>query len=542
MNSGMILRDYQQSIFDQIAASSSNDLFQLDTGAGKTPIIAKIAALKSTVIVAHRNFLIEQISETLSKNGINHTVLGNSTIVKRCQLIQRKYDIACGNVYVITIQSLVSKYKFGKLTIDCDSIEQIIIDEAHHVADQNMWASLGRIFKYARFIGCTASPCRLDGQGMHKDCGGLYDNLIQAEQLKENATQWLIAHDYLSDYEYWCPPTEGMDVSKLKIKGKDYTMTSMEQAMKEKDLFAGSVVKSYKKHAHGKRNLVYAISIENAKIFAEEFKKAGYSATYIASSLSLAENIRRIDAFRSGDVTVLINVEMVTEGFDLPEIECVQKARPTASFALDRQMNGRNLRPKPNSNKAIFLDHVGNVFKHGMPDDYIEWSLFGTPLNKTEPMINCENCGFMHNPYLKLCPECGFENWLRNPNAENSPLVVHELVDIYLVKKVRNYFKQLEIDEEKAKTQAEYEIALKTVVQMPKWKYPQNAVGQLCIKLSEWFAENLAKTDLDVSEINNFMLGEKPDLKFWSSNFTIADLNADNPQKCKKVFKKWQSN
>ncbi|MBP9788131.1 MAG: DEAD/DEAH box helicase family protein [Acinetobacter sp.] len=538
----MQLRSYQQSIYDQIISSNTDDLFQLDTGGGKTPIIAKLSIGKPTVIICHRNFLVEQISQTLTKNGESHRIIGNSLITKRCQLFQRKNKVEHGgHVWVATIQSLVSRYKNGKLGIDCAAVEQVIIDEAHHVAEQNMWASVKDIFPNARFIGATATPCRLDGQGQHKDCGGLYDNLVQAEQLKDNATQWLIANGYLSDYEYWCPPTDGIDFTKLR-KGKiDFTIDSLGKVIENPELVAGSVIEQYKRLAYGKCNLVYAVSIENARLFAEAFKQAGFSATYIASSLSLTENIRRVDAFMSGDVTVLINVEMVTEGFDLPEIECVQKVRPTSSFALDRQMNGRNLRPKPNGGKAVFIDHVGNVLKHGLPDDNVKWSLYGTPKNKSEPKINCNECGFLHNPYLAKCPNCGLENWLKNPTAENDPRVVSELVDIQLVRKVRKQLEQQEIEAKKQAAIAEHERLLSTQLIMPTWDYGLHAVGQLCNKLVTWFIENL-KDHLSIIVLNGFTTGKQPDVKFWTSHFTIHDLKTMNSEKCKKVFKKWQSN
>lgn len=541
----MILRNYQESIYKQVDSANTDDLIQLDTGGGKTPILVKLAIGHVTILIAHRNFLVEQISQTLTLNGASHQIIGNSVVTRRCKLFQRNHNIQYGGqIWVTTIQSLISRYKNGKLPINTNSVQRIIIDEAKHVADGNMWAKVREIFPNARQIGADATPCRLDGQGLHKDCGGLYDRLVQADELRENSTQWLIASGYLSDYEYWCPPTDGFDVSRLRLKknGRDYTPESLDEAMRMKKAIAGSVVQEYKRLADGKRNLVYCTSIEMAKQVMSMFVVAGHSTTYIASSLSIVENWRRVDAFRSGEVTILINVEMVTEGFDLPEIECVQKVRPTASFALNRQMDGRNLRPKPNGNKAIFIDHVGNVLKHGLPDDYIEWSLTGTPKNKSEPKIDCENCGFVHNPYLANCPNCGIGNWLRDQNAENSPKVLAEWVDIELVKKVRDHFRQFEIREAREKSQQEYELKLMTEVQQHKWKYGSNAVGQLCEKLANWFAENLAQTDIEIKKINDFILGKQPDLKFWSSNFTIHDLKTKNPKKCKRVLDKWLSN
>ena len=539
----MILRDYQQSIYDQIIGSNTDDVFQLDTGGGKTPIITKLSQRKTTVCVAHRNMLIEQISQTLTKNGADHRIIGNPLITRRCQLFQERHNINYGgDIWVGTVQSIASRYKLGRLNLDCEAVEQIIIDEAHHVANQNMWAKLKQIFPNVRFIGATATPCRLDGQGMHKDDGGLFDNLVQAEQLKDNATQWLIANGYLSDYEYWCPPTDGIDFGLLRMSnGDEFTADSIEKAINKK-VVAGSMLKHYERLAKGKRTLIYCPRIANAEFIERAYKEKGYNATYIASSLSLVENMRRIDAFRTGEVLFLINVEMVTEGFDLPEIECVQKLRPTASFALNKQMDGRNLRPKPNGNKAIFIDHVANVLRHGLPDDNIEWTLRGTPKNKSEPVINCDNCGAIHNPYLKQCPECGQENWLRSiENEEDEPLIAADFIKIDLVRKVRDHFKQIEIEERMEQLRLERELKLKTEVQTPSFKYSTNAVGQLCLKLSHWFVNQLEIAGIDISIINNFALGTEPPITFWSSNFTIRDLNTNNPEKCKKVFEQWQS-
>lgn len=539
----MILRNYQQSIFDQLVSSNTDAVFQLDTGGGKTPIITKLATLEPTILIAHRNMLIEQISQTLTKTGNDHQIIGNSLITKRCQLFQRNHGVDYGgNIWVGTVQSIISRYKRGTLGMDCNAIKQVIIDEVHHVAKDNMWAKMREVFPNARYLGCTATPCRLDGQGMHKDCGGLFSEMVQAEQLKEKATQWLIGNGYLSDYEYWCPPTNSIDFSKLKISnGKDFTKESLEAAI-NKELIAGDVLKHYKRLADNKRDLIYCPSIANAEHIAEVFKQAGYVATYIASNLSLVENMRRIDAFRTGEVKILINVEMVTEGFDLPEIECVQMLRPTASYALYRQMCGRNLRPKPNGNKAIFIDHAGNAFRHGLPDDDVEWSLFGTPKNKSEKVINCSECDFAHNAYLKLCPNCGNENWLRDIDAHLKPLVAADVIQIDLVRKVRNHLRQQELQQQQAQAKLEYEQKLTTEVLLPKWSYDSNAVGQLCKKLADWFVLNLRDTGLDIKKINQFTQGQQPPVTFWSSHFSIRDLNASNPDKCKKVFEKWLLN
>ena len=167
----MQLRDYQQSIYRQLTASNDDAVFQLETGGGKTAIIAKLND-RPTINIAHRNMLIEQISQTLTNVGVYHKIIGNSQIEKRCQLYQRNHNMVMkeNNVYVGTIQSIAARYKTGRLNLDTSLPYQIIIDECHHVADGNMWAKLGEIFPNARFIGATATPCRLDF--LSRLCGG----------------------------------------------------------------------------------------------------------------------------------------------------------------------------------------------------------------------------------------------------------------------------------------------------------------------------------------------------------------------------------
>ena len=534
----VILRDYQQSIYDQVVNSTTHDVVQLDTGGGKTPIIAHVAKHQPTICVAHRNMLVEQISDTLTKLKIDHSVIATPKIQKRCQLVQRRAGVEFGGqVHVASIQSLISWHKRGRLPVDTNQPFKIIIDEAHHTAKDNMWASLADIFPNAQFLGVTATPCRLDGQGLHVDCGGLFDRLVQADQLRDNSAATLIARGHLSEYEMYCPPAS-VDWKALKIGSTgDYTESSLSDAI-DKTVICGEIVEHYKRLARNKRGLVFAVSIANAEAISDAYKAAGISSTYIASKLSIADNMRRIDAFRAGDVQVLINVEMATEGFDLPEIEVVQVLRPTASFVLWRQMIGRVLRPKPNGQHAIILDHVANTLRHGLPDDQIVWSLYGLPENKSEPVTDCRTCHKTYNVYLSTCPHCGAENWIHSTVAMNDALVQANIIPVELVRKWRDEAKQREINAVKAKAIAEHQIALQTVPMPPRWIFAglQGAYKDLCTKLSSWMFDNL-KDVVPPSDLNRWTQGKEPALDFFMDHFTAKDLSATNPTKCKKVLK-----
>lgn len=537
----MILRDYQKSALDQIVSSNTDDVLQLDTGGGKTAIINALAQMRPTVSIAHRNMLIEQISATHSKSGVSHRIIGNSHTTKRCQLTQRRHGVSYGgDVWVGSVQSIISHYKRGKLAVDPLTIEQVIIDECHHVAKDNMWAKMGEVFPNARFIGVTATPCRLDGQGLGKEFGGLFDRLVQAEQLRENSKRWLISNGYLCDFEYWCPPTR-VNYSLLKQNGGDYTIDSIDDAVNT-DLVFADVIKEYKRLADNKTALLYCTRIDRANQLTRMFKDAGYSATYIASTLGQAKNSERLDAFRRGEVKILINVEMATEGFDLPDAQCIIMLRPTASIVLFLQMIGRGLRPKKDGSKAIIIDHVSNVWKHGLPDDRIMWTLNGTPENCSEKMGAC-SCGFVYNVHLKACPLCGQKNQILARAQHVNDLLELSIIDEELVQQVRSRFAQQQIEDARKAKEREREALLKVEIQQPDWhSYGKgHAVDSLCIKMRDWFIVQLRDSDLTIEQINQFTTGTRPPIEFWMNNFTVKDIGTRNPAKCKKVMQKWLS-
>jgi superfamily II DNA or RNA helicase len=140
---------------------------------------------------------------------------------------------------------------------------------------------------------------------------------------------------------------------------------------------SGKSVDNYLKYAPGKRALVFAITIEHAQEIARRYRMSGISAAALDSTSPSRERVNTIERFRRGDITVLCNVQLFTEGFDLPEIEVVQLCRPTQSVALHMQMVGRALRPKSDGAKAIILDHAGNCARLGTPSAHRRWTLQG---------------------------------------------------------------------------------------------------------------------------------------------------------------------
>jgi superfamily II DNA or RNA helicase len=214
-------------------------------------------------------------------------------------------------------------------------------------------------------LGVTATPSRLDGCGFDR----LYDTLVLGPSVSE-----LIWHGFLADYEILAPdsfvPQEG-----IRITGGDFNVGDLATQI-DRRYVAGRAIDAYLKHAAGKRCVVFAINIDHAKAIAASYQEAGIVAEHIDSETPTKQRRAILDRFRSGTTRVLTNVNLFTEGFDLPEIEVVQLCRPTQSVALHLQMVGRGLRPKP-TGKALILDHAGNCLRLGGPKANRNWTLQG---------------------------------------------------------------------------------------------------------------------------------------------------------------------
>ncbi len=521
----MKLRDYQQDIFDQVTSSTRNDLVQLDTGAGKTPIEAALAQTGNVLLVAHRNVLIVQISEKLAAFGLEHDTVSTEYTRRRCSAAHQQH----GRDYIVrghrtrlvaSIDSLIARQKRGLLDIATDEKWLIIIDEAHHVVPDNKWGKLKTLFPNSRIVGFTATPARMDNESLHIDNGGVFDNLIQAEKLKNDSVHRLIELGYLSKFTVYAPPRGTRIKFNLRREAEGLAATLW-----------GDPVKWYKKLANGKKAVMMCPSITNAQEFAAEFRAAGIPATHISSRQSYTDISRALDALRSGQVKVLCNVDMVSEGFDLPDIEVMILARRTGSLIAYRQWVGRALRPAPGKQEAIIIDHVNNVAKHDMPDAPIEWDLLNPPRQtRVVRHVACTNCGVYFPLKERYCPNCE----KINPAFVKSPdtfyyVHLHRL-DTALIERAKREYAE-------AQTRKRYE----TEIIWGKEHTGNDIVSQTILKLKKWFVEVLQENAISVSEINDFLTTETvKDTGFWVNHFTAADLKSRRAEKVMKVYRKWQ--
>lgn len=386
-------------------------LYVAPCGAGKTMVfvfMANSAAKKGkrTIFLVHRQELITQASEALTALGVAHGIIAPS------------YPLTNDLVQVASVQTLARRL---------DKIIQpdmIICDEAHH-ATASTWTKILAFFADAYVVGLTATPSRLSGQGL----GDVFQQLVIGPSAK-----LLIDQGHLAPYKYYAPPVKA-DLEGLSIKMGDFDSVEIAERM-DKPSIIGDCLEHYKKLADGKRAIAYCASRQHSKNTANAFTAAGIPAKHVDSETPREERKQAIEDFKSGKLTILTNVDLFGEGVDVPAMECVLLLRPTASFTLFIQQSMRGMRAdKKNPDKmAVILDHVGNVFRHGLPDEDREWSLSSKKRTKKdkEPSIGikqCPQCYAAHDP-APVCPECQFVYPVKSRELEESDGDLKEITAI----------------------------------------------------------------------------------------------------------------
>jgi superfamily II DNA or RNA helicase len=362
-----LLRDYQKSIKLQIYEQwkhHNSIMLQMPTGTGKTRLFTSIVKdiqrhssnIKTPIrvlIIAHRNELIHQISESVGfKYGLAHGII----MSKYWQ--QEKLP-----VQVASVQTLIRRIEEWKPK----HFDYIIIDEAHHSL-ANSYQKICSVFPKAKILGLTATPYRLNGAGFTN----MFDNLIQSEPIYE-----FIKKGYLSPYTYYSiSPTS--DTQKLinGIKQFDFDGDYSESALTkifDTNKIRANLFDTYKKYAWGKKGIIYTINIGHNEHVCRVFNEGGVIAKAIDSRTEFSERKKIIDDFRAGKIEVLCNVNIFSEGFDCPDVEFIQLARPTKSLSMYLQQVGRGFRVYQDKNNLIILDNVGLYNSFGLPSISRNW-------------------------------------------------------------------------------------------------------------------------------------------------------------------------
>lgn len=360
---------------------------QAPTGAGKTCLAAVMlgtAAERGTpsLFCVHRRELLNQSSRTFDFAGIPHGLIAPGLAP------DARHPIQIGSIQTLTRRR--DKIRPPKL---------IVVDEAHHLAAKS-WADLIGTFPDAWLIGLTATPERLDGKGL----GKFFRRIVQGPSVR-----WLIDHHYLAPYRIYAPSAPNL--SGVHKRMGDYVQSEIAAEM-DKPTVTGDMIEHYKRLVPGKRAILRAVSIEHSKHVAAQFRAAGIVAVHVDGETPTKDRDEAMLHFAEGHIRVLCNVDLFSEGIDVPSVECVIDGRPTQSLTLWLQFCGRALRYLPGK-EAVILDHAGNVQRHGLPDEERHWSLDGRAARESkgsEREINvrlCPGCYAAQPPGGTICRFCG---------------------------------------------------------------------------------------------------------------------------------------
>lgn len=414
----MKLRPYQENLINsikgEIRKGKHSIVAVLGCGGGKSIIQAMIAKGATdkhnrVLFLVHRQELCTQIISTFTDCGVDF----NYCDVSMVQTVSRRLD----------------KIHEPKV---------IITDECHH-ALSDTYKKIYDYFPNALKLGFTATPCRMNEGGL----GAVFDSLVTSV-----STKWLIDNDYLSPYRYFS--IKLADTDGVHTKQGDFDKSEIAELM-EKSTIYGETVETYLKIADGKKTIVYCASIEASTRTAEQFRNVGITAAHLDGNTPKKEREETMQAFRDNEIQIICNVDLFGEGLDVPDCECVILLRPTKSLTLYIQQSMRSMRYKQDKT-ALIIDHVGNVFRHGFPDDDRAWSLAAKKRKeKNEVKIKeCPVCFYVMQNTVGKCPECGHE-FAKEERAElevkSAELKELERTDVLKIKP-NNYYREIKTFDE----------------------------------------------------------------------------------------------
>ena len=352
------LFDYQKDMKERIEKAlrlHRSVMAQMPTGTGKTYLLTAVIdsfvsnnPMEKVWIVAHRRELVSQIDETVRKF---HSYSASNT------------SSLLSSVKAMSIQWLMRHY---------DEIEEvpgmIVIDEAHHALAKT-YKEMWERFPKARFLGLTATPCRLNGKGFTD----LFDVLVQSWGIPE-----FISKGRLATYDFVSIKSDGMTqrlIDSLQKRGADgdYQNKEMDMLLNKKPSIE-RLYRSLEEFGKDRKGIVYAINISHAQKITKLYQENGVKAIAIDSKTPATERQQDIEAFKKGDIQVLVNVDIFSEGFDCPDVEFVQLARPTLSLAKYLQMVGRGLRVAKGKKNCVIIDNVGLYRVFGLPSQVWNWN------------------------------------------------------------------------------------------------------------------------------------------------------------------------
>ena len=363
------LRDYQAEICEKVSeafGAHRSVMMQMPTGTGKTVVLASLVgrhlqaeARCPVLIVAHRIELTNQAGTLLSRFGMDYGVIARGRKPRGMK-----------PVMVASVQTLSAHLHDISAAL---TPSFVIIDEAHHALAKT-YRQLWTAWPEAKFLGLTATPYRMSGEGFTD----LFEVLVESRSIRQ-----FIADGWLSPYDYYSirPDSEQQrEIDSLKKRGADGDFQMRE--LREKLDVRPSIERlfsSFGRFAFDKKGIIYSIDIAHAEHIAEFYRQQGVNAVAISSKTPAKERESMIRGFKSqGFLQILVSVDLFSEGFDCPDVEFIQLARPTLSLTKYLQMVGRGLRPCKGKTCCTIIDNVGLYRTFGLPSVDRDWGAYFT--------------------------------------------------------------------------------------------------------------------------------------------------------------------
>lgn len=441
-----VLADYQEtvkrSMYQAYAEGARNVMPVLPTGSGKTVVMGSVAHEYDGcgVSMAHRGHLVGQLSLALAREGLQHDIIAPDAVIRTIVKMQMN-DPEIGRQFynprakwkVASVQTIVDRNLPDSWTKQVGMIQG---DEGHHYLADNIWGRAVSMFPNAYGMFPTATPCRGDGVGLGRGHGGIIDRMIIGPDMR-----WMIDQGHLTDYHVYLPLAEDLNMDGVTITASgEYSKTETSKRVKASTKIVGDVVSKYLEYAAGMKGITFAVDAEHADDICAEYNRRGVPAVVIRDKTPETDRRNIMNRFKYGDLMQLVNVDLLGEGVDVPAVQVVSMARPTASFSLYAQQFGRALRllvspilrgawhtytpwqrkqfiAESEKPRAIIIDHVGNLLTHkGAPDMRQEpWTLEASSKRRGAtdgiPLRACANktCLQAFERIHPKCPYCGWE-------------------------------------------------------------------------------------------------------------------------------------
>jgi superfamily II DNA or RNA helicase len=316
---------------------------------------------------------------------------------------------------------MIQTWHARKNQLQLQPFDVLIIDEFHLFDQGIMSTDFLEKFNTAKIIGMTATPITADGFKLDN-----YDVLIDPYRTSDlQKMGWLVK-------DRWYSSAKNLGLDGLELQNGDYIERQLSNLMNQKTVI-NNVFDNFKKFAFNKKTIIFAVSIDHAESLFEYFKSQNVSCEILHSKIEQLSNVRDsiLGKFKTGEIQVLINVGILTTGFDEPSVECIVLVRPTKSLRLFIQIAGRGLRIHEGKTECLFLDCANNVWEHGLATDDFDFTVekIDKPKKKKVYMRLCPMCESASPYHRATCISCGYE-FIKDERESSYRILNEEIVEL----------------------------------------------------------------------------------------------------------------